>query len=73
MATLAEDTTSITVAPKTMMAAGAKRGRVRGPAAEREAGGITIRAPWMTVEESGPRESIAIITHTGSPGWEREQ
>lgn len=55
----------ITAAPKITMAAGAKRGRVRGPAAKREAGGI--RAQWTTaeVEESRVRESIGIIIHTG--------
>lgn len=60
---------SITVAPKTTTAVGAKRGKARGPAAEKEAGSITIRAQWTiaVVEESRARESIAIIIHTGNP------
>lgn len=61
-------TMSTIAAPKTTMAAGAKMGGARGPTAEKEAGDITIRAQWMTVEveESCVRESIGIIIHTGS-------
>lgn len=63
------DTTSITAAQKTTTAVVEKRGRAKGPVAEREAGGITIRAQWMTVEvgESLVRESIDTIIHIGSP------
>lgn len=62
-------TTCITAVPKITMAATAKRGRMKGPAAKREAGGITIRTQWTTAEVEGSRarESIGIIIHTGSP------
>lgn len=62
-------TTYITATSKTTTAARKKRGRVSGPAVEREAGGITIRARWTTtqVEESRVRKSIGIIIHTGIP------
>lgn len=62
-------TTCITAVPKITMAVTAKRGRTKGPAAKRGAGGITIRTQWTTaeVEESRARESIGIIIHTSSP------
>lgn len=61
-------TTSITAIPKTTVVAIPTKGRRRGPAAEKEAEGITIRAQWTTaeVEEWRVRESTAIIIHIGS-------
>lgn len=70
MVNLGITTTCITVDPKTMTAAVAKRGEVTDPTAEKEAGNIILRARWMKAKEgeSQARRSIVIITLTDSPG-----
>lgn len=61
--------TSITADPKSITAAEAKRARVRGHVAEREAGYIRIKVRWMTVEVGEPpvRNSTVIIIPIDNP------